>query len=101
AVEGWTETAEVTAVELARRAAAWGAAKILYTDVARDGLREGPNVRMTAELSAQVSIPVIASGGIGSLDDLRALPAAGVKEGVAGRALYGGVFTLQEALGAC
>jgi phosphoribosylformimino-5-aminoimidazole carboxamide ribotide isomerase len=101
AVEGWTETAAVTAKELAARAAGWGAAKILYTDVARDGLRQGPNVAMTAELAAHVPIPVIASGGIGSLDDLRALAAAGVPECVVGRALYDGVFTLEEALNAC
>jgi phosphoribosylformimino-5-aminoimidazole carboxamide ribotide isomerase len=98
AVEGWTQTADVTAVELAGRAASWGAAKILYTDVARDGLRTGPNVRATAELAAAVPIPVIASGGIGSLGDLRALAAAGVAECVVGRALYEGVFTLEEAL---
>lgn len=100
AVEGWTETADVTALELARRAASWGAAKILYTDVARDGLGTGPNVAATAALSAAVPIPVIASGGIGSLDDLRALAAAGVPECVVGRALYEGVFTLTEALAA-
>jgi phosphoribosylformimino-5-aminoimidazole carboxamide ribotide isomerase len=98
AVEGWTETADVTATWLAGRAAGWGAAKILYTDVARDGLGTGPNIRATAELSAAVTIPVIASGGIGSLDDLRALAAAGVAECVVGRALYDGVFTLEEAL---
>jgi len=98
AVEGWTETAEMTALELAGRAAGWGAAKILYTDVARDGLGRGPNVEMTARLAAAVSIPVIASGGISSLADLRALAAAGVQECVVGRALYDGVFTLEEAL---
>jgi len=98
AVEGWTETAHVSALDLAARAAGWGAAKILYTDVSRDGLRKGPNVHMTAELGAKVAIPVIASGGIGSLDDLRALAAAGVAECIVGRALYDGVFTLEEAL---
>jgi len=98
AVEGWTETATVTAVELAALAVRWGAAKILYTDVARDGLRRGPNVEMTARLAASTPIPVIASGGISSLDDLRALAAAGVPECVVGRALYDGAFTLAEAL---
>lgn len=98
AVEGWTETATVTALDLAAAAARWGAAKILYTDVARDGLRRGPNVEMTARLATSVSIPVIASGGISSLADLRALAAAGVPECVIGRALYDGAFTLEEAL---
>jgi phosphoribosylformimino-5-aminoimidazole carboxamide ribotide isomerase len=98
AVEGWTETATITAVDLAALAVRWGAAKILYTDVARDGLRRGPNVEMTARLAASTPIPVIASGGISSLADLRALAAAGVPECVVGRALYDGEFTLAEAL---
>jgi phosphoribosylformimino-5-aminoimidazole carboxamide ribotide isomerase len=102
AVEGWTEMSLVDAVELARRAASWGAAKILYTDVARDGMRGGPNVAATARLQdALGNVPVIASGGIGSLDDLRALAANGVAECVVGRALYDGVFTLEEAIAAC
>ena len=95
AVEGWTETATVTALELGARAAGWGAAKVLYTDVARDGLRGGPNIAATAALAAALPIPVIASGGIG------ALAAAGVAECVVGRALYDGVFTVEEALAAC
>jgi phosphoribosylformimino-5-aminoimidazole carboxamide ribotide isomerase len=101
AVEGWTETATVTALELGARAAGWGAAKVLYTDVARDGLRGGPNIAATAALAAALPIPVIASGGIGALADLRALAAAGVAECVVGRALYDGVFTVEEALAAC
>jgi len=102
AVEGWTRASTVAAAELAARAAAWGAAKILYTDVARDGLKRGPNVDATAALQRALGeVPVIASGGIGSLDDLRALAAAGVAECVVGRALYDGAFTLAEALAAC
>jgi phosphoribosylformimino-5-aminoimidazole carboxamide ribotide isomerase len=103
AVEGWTQIADVDAVTLAGRAAAWGAAKILYTDVARDGLGQGPNVAMTARLQAALgpATPVIASGGIGSLDHLRALAAAGIAECVVGRALYDGRFSLEEALAAC
>jgi phosphoribosylformimino-5-aminoimidazole carboxamide ribotide isomerase len=100
AVEGWSSLSDVDATELATRAASWGAAKILYTDVARDGLRGGPNVAATARLQAALGdrVPVIASGGIGALDDLRALSDAGVRECVVGRALYDGVFTLEEAL---
>ncbi|HKA88826.1 MAG TPA: 1-(5-phosphoribosyl)-5-[(5-phosphoribosylamino)methylideneamino]imidazole-4-carboxamide isomerase [Haliangiales bacterium] len=98
AVAGWTETSSVDALELARRAEAWGAARILYTDVERDGLGGGPAVDATARLARALAIPVIASGGIGRLDDLRALRAAGVPMCVVGRALYDGAFTLAEAL---
>jgi phosphoribosylformimino-5-aminoimidazole carboxamide ribotide isomerase len=100
AVEGWVESSEVTAVELGRRAAAWGAAALLYTDVARDGTGAGPNVRATAELAAAVGAgtPVIASGGVSSLDDLRALAAEHIPAVVVGRALYDGRFTLTEAI---
>src|SRR5262249_41273501 len=72
AVEGWTETSDRDAIALARQAAAWGAARILYTDVARDGDKRGPNVAATARLQAALgATPVIASGGIGALADLR------------------------------
>lgn len=98
AVEGWVEASDVTAVELGRRAAAWGAAALLYTDVARDGTGAGPNVAATAALAAAVSIDVIASGGVASLDHLRALAAAKVPAVVVGRALYDQRFTLAEAI---
>jgi phosphoribosylformimino-5-aminoimidazole carboxamide ribotide isomerase len=102
AVDGWTTTSDIDAVELAARAAGWGAAKILYTDVSRDGLRGGPNVAATARLQAALgAVPVLASGGIGSLADLRALAAAGVRECIVGRAIYDGVFTVAEAVAAC
>jgi phosphoribosylformimino-5-aminoimidazole carboxamide ribotide isomerase len=102
AIEGWTETSSTDALSLARWAADWGAARILYTDVARDGLRTGPAVEVTARMQELLgALPVIASGGISSLDDLRALDGAGVKMCVVGRALYEGVFTLEEALAAC
>jgi phosphoribosylformimino-5-aminoimidazole carboxamide ribotide isomerase len=102
AVEGWTVASDVDAVELAQRAVGWGAAKILYTDVSRDGLRGGPNVAATARLQAALgSVPVIASGGIGALQDLKDLHAAGVLECVVGRAIYDQVFTVAEAVKAC
>ena len=102
AVEGWTETSDLDAVALGRQAAAWGAARILYTDVARDGDKRGPNVAATARLQAALgATPVIASGGIGALADLRELAAAGIPYAVVGRALYDGAFTLAEALAAC
>jgi len=98
AVEGWVETSTVTAIELGRRAAGWGAAALLYTDVARDGTGRGPNVEATAALAAAVDCEVIASGGVASLDHVRALAAAGVPAVVVGRALYDQRFTLAEAL---
>ena len=98
AVAGWTETSDIDALDLARRAQAWGAARILYTDVERDGLAVGPAVEATARLARALAVPVIASGGIGSLADLRALRQAGVPMCVVGRALYEGAFTLEEAL---
>lgn len=98
AVEGWVETSTVTAVELGRQAAAWGAAALLYTDVARDGTGRGPNVLATAALAAAVDCEVIASGGVASLDHIRTLAAAGVPAVVVGRALYDRRFTLAEAL---
>jgi phosphoribosylformimino-5-aminoimidazole carboxamide ribotide isomerase len=102
AVSGWTEATEIDAVELGRRAAGWGAGRILYTDIARDGGKGGPNVAATARLQEALGeTPVIASGGIGALADLRALAAAGIPYCVVGRALYDGAFTLEEALAAC
>jgi phosphoribosylformimino-5-aminoimidazole carboxamide ribotide isomerase len=102
AVDGWTQGTTVDAGELAERASAWGAAGLLYTDIARDGLKRGPNVAATAALQARVpGTLVIASGGIGALDHLRALAGAGVQAAVVGRALYDGVFTLEQALAAC
>ncbi len=97
AIEGWTEASSVSAEDLGRQAADWGAAALLYTDVARDGTGGGPAVESTAALSRAVPVPVIASGGIGSLDHLRALNQAGIAMAVVGRALLEGRFTLAEA----
>jgi len=73
AVKGWLETSEVTAVDLARRFAGLGAACIIYTDIERDGTQQGVNIAATRALAEAVGIPVIASGGIGSLADIEAL----------------------------
>lgn len=97
AVEGWTEKSDVTAIELGQRAAGWGAAALLYTDVARDGLRQGPNVAATSQLAHHVPCEVIASGGVGELDDLVRLRDAHVAAVVVGRALYDRRFTVLEA----
>lgn len=101
AVEGWRETTRMSALDLAREAAGWGAAGLLYTDVHRDGLQVGAAVEATAALQAEVPIDVIASGGVATLADLDALRDAGVRAVVVGRALYEHNFTLAEALARC
>ena len=99
AVEGWAEATDVDAGELGARAVGWGAAAILYTDIARDGTGVGPNVEATARLARALHpTPVIASGGIGALGHLRALALAGVPRAVVGRALYDRAFTLAQAI---
>jgi len=100
AIDGWTQATRVRAVDLVRAMADVPLAGILYTDVARDGTGVGPNLEATAELAAQTRVPVIASGGVGSLDHLRALAARGVAACIVGRALYEGAFTLEEAVDA-
>jgi phosphoribosylformimino-5-aminoimidazole carboxamide ribotide isomerase len=97
--DGWLAGSDVQAVDLARRCADWGVAALIYTDVSRDGTLTGPNVGATAELARAVpGVPVIASGGVGSLDDVAALARAGIPACIVGRALYDGRFTLQEAI---
>ncbi len=101
AVEGWAETSDVLAVDLARRFEDAGVAAIVYTDIDRDGALQGPNVEATAALARAVKIPVIASGGVSSLDDLRALKARaadGIAGVISGRALYDGRIDLAEAV---
>jgi phosphoribosylformimino-5-aminoimidazole carboxamide ribotide isomerase len=100
AVEGWAETSEVTALELARRFEDAGVAALVYTDIDRDGALQGPNVAATAALARAVAVPVIASGGIASLDDRRAPTASGapLAGAISGRALYEGRIDLAEAV---
>ena len=98
AVDGWTSATRVSATDLVRSFAELPLAGVLYTDVARDGTRAGPNVEATVALAAHTPAPIIASGGVGSLDDLRALAARGIRACIVGRALYDGTFSLDEAL---
>ncbi len=99
AVEGWAETSDVTALDLARQFEDAGVSAIIYTDIDRDGAMQGPNVAATAALANAVSIPVIASGGVSSMDDLRALKACGapLNGAISGRALYDGAIDAAEA----
>jgi phosphoribosylformimino-5-aminoimidazole carboxamide ribotide isomerase len=100
AVKGWKETTAMDAVELAKRCEADGVSRIIYTDIGRDGTRAGVNVEETRKIARAVKIPIIASGGVATLDDIRALKALekeGVEGVIVGRALYVGAFTFQEA----
>ncbi len=98
AVDGWTQETRARAVDVVRALADAPLAGVLYTDVSRDGTGHGPNVEATAELAAAIGAPVIASGGVGTLEHLRTLAARGVPECIVGRALYEGTFTLEEAI---
>ena len=101
AVEGWAETSTVTALEIAQRFEDAGVAAIIFTDIARDGLLKGLNLDATIALAEAISIPVIASGGFASIDDVKALlePRAKKLEGaITGRALYDGRLDPAEAL---
>jgi phosphoribosylformimino-5-aminoimidazole carboxamide ribotide isomerase len=93
AVEGWAEVSEIAALDLARRFEDAGAAAIVYTDIDRDGALEGANVAATRDLAEALQTPVIASGGVATLDDLAAFLAiegAGIEGVISGRALYDG-----------
>lgn len=101
AVEGWAEVSDITAIELAKKFEGAGVAAIIFTDIARDGLMQGPNIDSTLELAEAVSIPVIASGGVSSMEDLKALRERGgeLLEGViSGRAVYDGQIEVREAV---
>jgi len=101
AVDGWTRTLPLTALELSRRAASLGAAGVIYTDVRRDGTGRGPNLTATAALAAEAGVPVIASGGVAAVDDLVRLAAIpGVVGAIVGHALYTGAVDLRAALAA-
>lgn len=101
AVEGWAETSDLAAIELARRFEASGVAAIIFTDIDRDGILSGLNIESTLAIARAVSIPVIASGGLASMDDIERLaqPDCAILEGViVGRALYDGRIDIGRAL---
>jgi phosphoribosylformimino-5-aminoimidazole carboxamide ribotide isomerase len=101
AVEGWAKTSELSALDIARRFEDAGVAAIVYTDIARDGMLKGLNLDATIALAGSLSIPVVASGGFASLDDVRALLAPRAQKlagAIVGRALYDGRLDAAEAL---
>lgn len=98
ATDGWLETSNTTATELAEQFDDLPMAAIIYTDIARDGTLEGPNIDATGALCRRVKTPVIASGGVGELNDIERLATLPVAGCIVGRALYEGKFTMADAL---
>ena len=100
ATHGWLETSQTSAVGVARQASAWPLAAIVFTDIRRDGMLEGPNFDALGEMGAASGVPVIASGGVTTVDDVRRLAALKLAGCIIGRALYEGRIDLGEALAA-
>lgn len=101
AIKGWVEGSKRNAVELAKEMEAYGVAEIIYTDISRDGMLTGPNVEAMGEMAAALQIPVIASGGVSSLEDLlrlKTLENLGVSGVIVGQALYSGRIELEKAI---
>ncbi|PLY01707.1 MAG: 1-(5-phosphoribosyl)-5-((5-phosphoribosylamino)methylideneamino)imidazole-4-carboxamide isomerase [Desulfuromonas sp.] len=101
AVRGWADVTEKTATDLAKELEGFGVEAIIYTDISRDGMMQGPNIEATKALAEAISIPVIASGGVSSLDDIRRLltiEATGVTGVITGKAIYTGSLDLREAV---
>jgi len=101
AVQGWAEVTDITAVDLAKKFEDCGVSAIIYTDISRDGMMAGPNLEATKSLAEAISIPVIASGGVSSLQDIQNLMAieqSGVSGAITGKAIYTGAINLAEAI---
>jgi len=101
AVRGWLETSALNAVDVARRHEQLPLAGIVYTDIATDGMLTGPNLAALAEMIGAVQLPVVASGGISSAEDLRKVAAIGAMGCIVGRAIYDGGLSVGDALAAC
>ncbi len=101
AVRGWADVTKKLATELAKEMEGYGVEVIIYTDIARDGMMQGPNIEATRQLAEAITVPVIASGGVSSLDDIARLmtvEAAGVTGVITGKAIYTGSLDLREAV---
>jgi phosphoribosylformimino-5-aminoimidazole carboxamide ribotide isomerase len=101
AIEGWTQTTRITAMDLARRFEDYGVAAINFTDINRDGMLKGPNIEETRRIAEAVSIPISASGGVSTIRDIKnllPLEAVGVSGIIIGKALYNGTLSLREAI---
>lgn len=100
ATRGWVESSGLTAVDVARRMRDFGVSTIIYTDISRDGMMQGPNVDATRRLIEETGMDVIGSGGVSGIKDLIDLQNAGCAGAILGRAMYEGAFTVREALAA-
>jgi phosphoribosylformimino-5-aminoimidazole carboxamide ribotide isomerase len=100
AIEGWAKTSEFTAIGFAKKMEDLGAKVIIYTDISRDGMLKGPNLRAMEDMAKAVRIEVIASGGVTSLQDIKNLKEIGMAGAIVGKALYTGDIDLQEAIAA-
>ena len=100
ALQGWTEASEVNVLELAQRMANLGVSRLLYTDIARDGMLSGPDIETNARLVDETRMAILASGGVSSANDIERLAPTGVEGVIIGRALYTGALNLAEALAA-
>jgi len=98
ATDGWLSTSTTGAIDLARQFAAEPLAAIIYTDISRDGMLQGPNLTAMAEMNAAVDVPIVASGGVTTVQDVRELAKIGLAGCIIGRALYEGTLTLADAL---
>jgi phosphoribosylformimino-5-aminoimidazole carboxamide ribotide isomerase len=96
--DGWEQTREQTALGVAKAVTDWPLAAIVYTDIATDGTLEGPNVPATRQIAEATHVPVVASGGVGTLNDLRALRELPIQGAIVGKALYENAFTIDEAI---
>lgn len=98
AVSGWEETTQTSAVEIAKKVNDWPLAAIVYTDIATDGTMKGPNVEATRKMAEATHVPVVASGGVGTLEHLRALRELPIQGAIIGKSLYENAFSVEEAL---
>ena len=104
AVSGWEETTQETSIEFALKMQSRGARRIIYTDISKDGMMTGVNVEATAEMAKAVKIPVIASGGVASMDDIKkliAVESCGIEGAILGKSIYTGAIDLAEAVAYC
>ncbi len=98
AADGWESATALTAIEVAKRIRDWPVPAIIYTDIATDGTMQGPNAEATRRVAESTNVPVVASGGVGSLDHLRALTKLPIQGAIVGKALYEKAFTIEEAI---
>ena len=99
-LEGWTERSDVRAAPFIQQLASEGVERVVFTDIARDGVLEGPNFAVYEELVARTSLPIVAAGGVSSVHDIKRLAECGVEGAIVGRALYTGDLSLSDALAA-